>query len=181
MARLNCVWSPRHPDNGGIKPDLGMPAIENLVTDPEYVDRGGKDFRLREGSPCRSIAPNALAPVARRPGLQRAKRGARCACAQRLEDVRPGGRVRLRARVVGRWPWRRRAVLKNFRNGAWRRVGTMRLRAGRYVATVRSRAARAHLAAPRPRADRLAPAHAAAARVRARGPALEHRRGRVRR
>jgi hypothetical protein len=51
-------------------------------------------------------------------------------------SVWPGGRLRLRAKVVSkgaRASASKRAILKVKRGGKWRRVGTMRLRAGRYL------------------------------------------------
>ena len=55
MARRNCVWSTRHPGNAGIQPGLGVATVENKVTDPGYMNRGAKDFRLRADSPCAEL------------------------------------------------------------------------------------------------------------------------------
>ena len=132
VARRNCVWSTRHPGNAGIQPGLGVATIENKVADPGYVDRGAKDFRLRAGSPCVDFAPS-LSPSTNK----RAKRrgiGVRLRSA--TAGVWPGGRLRLRAKVISeaaRASASKRAILKVRRGGKWRRVGTMQLRGGRYL------------------------------------------------
>jgi hypothetical protein len=130
VARRNCLWSPRHQGNGGIQPGLGVATIENKVTEPGYLDRGSKDFRLRADSACAGFAAG-LQPAARRAPARRG-RAVRLRSNTRL--VWPGGRLRLRARVAS--PGARaaaQAVLKVRRGGKWRRAGTMRLRGGRYV------------------------------------------------
>ena len=133
MARRNCVWSTRHAGNpGGIQPGLEVPVVANLATNPEYVDRGAKDFRLRPGSPCITFSA-ALAPEGRK--AKKRKRPVRLRANTR--SVWPGGRLRLRAQVkspAARASASRRAVLKVRRGGKWRRVGTMKLRGARYIA-----------------------------------------------
>jgi parallel beta helix pectate lyase-like protein len=133
MARRNCVWSTRHPGGSGIQPGLGVPAIDNKVTDPGYVNRAAKDFHLRADSPCATFAAS-LQP---RPSKPRAKRGKRpVRLRSNAASVWPGGKLRLRAKVISqsvRAAAAKRAVLKVRRGGSWRRVGTMRLRGGRYL------------------------------------------------
>jgi parallel beta-helix repeat protein len=130
LARRNCVWSTRHPGNAGIEPGLAFPAVENLVRQPEFVNRGGKDFRLRPGSPCLSFSgalPKAKSkPKKRRPVRLRAN----------TRHLWPGGKLRLRAKVKSpsaRASASTRAVLKVRRGNKWRRVATMRLRGVRYL------------------------------------------------
>ncbi|MGH2980089.1 MAG: right-handed parallel beta-helix repeat-containing protein [Solirubrobacterales bacterium] len=131
MARRNCVWSTRHQGNAGIQPGLDVPTIENKVTEPGYVNRGDKDFRLRADSPCVNFAAG-LQPAAKKPRAKRGKRAVRLR--SNTASVWPGGHVRLRARVVSkraRASAAKRAVLKVRRGGRWRKAGTMRLRGGR--------------------------------------------------
>jgi hypothetical protein len=131
MARRNCVWSTRHQGNAGIQPGLAVATVENKVTEPGFVDRGDKDFRLRADSPCLNFAPT-LQPAARKAP---AKRTMAVRLRSATASVWPGGHLRLRARVVSesaRTSASKRAILKVRRGGKWRRVGTMRLRAGSY-------------------------------------------------
>ena len=96
------------------------------------MDRAAKDFRLRADSPCVNLAPS-LQPAARKAP---AKRGLAVRLRSATAVVWPGGHLRLRARVVSesaRASASKRAILKVRRGGGWRRVGTMRLHAGRYL------------------------------------------------
>jgi len=132
MVRRNCVWSTRHPGGAGIQPGLGLPAVDNKVADPRYVNRAAKDFHLRADSPCANFAASQQPKP-----KPRAKRGRRAVrLRSNVASVWPGGKLRLRAKVVSqsaRAAGVKRAVLKVHRGGRWRRVGTMRLRAGRYL------------------------------------------------
>jgi hypothetical protein len=131
VARRNCVWSTRHQGNGGIQPGLEVATTENKVVEPEFLDRGEKDFRLRADSPCLNFAPS-LQPA----GRKAPRRGPAVRLRSDAATVWPGGRLRLRARVVSksaRASASKRAILKVKRGGKWLRVGTMRLRAGRYL------------------------------------------------
>ena len=62
VARRNCLWSTRHPDKAGIQPDIEVPTLENVVTEPAYAGRDGKDFRLEPGSPCAAFSPGENRP-----------------------------------------------------------------------------------------------------------------------
>ena len=111
VARRNCVWSTRHQGNGGIQPGLEVATLENKVDRARLRDRGDKDFRLRAGQPVPELRSQ---PAARRPRSAR-RRGLRRAAAQRRGAVWPGGRLRLRAKVVSksaRASASKRAVLK---------------------------------------------------------------------
>jgi hypothetical protein len=131
VARRNCVWSTRDTERAGLEPGLAITVVENKVTDPGFVDRRDKDFRLRSNSPCLDFS-TPLQPAAKKP-----KRGRRpVRLRSNNASVWPGGRVRLRAVVVSkaaRAAAARRATLKVRRGGRWRNVGTMPLRGGRYV------------------------------------------------
>jgi parallel beta-helix repeat protein len=132
VARRNCVWSARHEDHAGIQPGIGVAMVENRVIEPRFLDRGAKDFRLRADSPCLDSVPSSQ-PAARKAP---AKGGLAVRLRSSTAFVWPGGHVRLRARVVStsaRASASKRAILKIKRDGKWRRVGTMGLRAGRYL------------------------------------------------
>ena len=60
VARNNCVYG---GERGNIGPQDGFTATRNLTADPQFVDRSGKDFRLRAGSPCAEILAGAEAPA----------------------------------------------------------------------------------------------------------------------
>jgi hypothetical protein len=134
MARRNCVWSSRHRGTGGIQPGIEVATLDNRVSEPGYVNRGGKDFRLRSDSPCANLSAT-LQPATKKPPARR--RGTRAVrLRSNTASVWPGGRLRLRAKVVSvaaRASAAKRATLKVRRAGKWRKVGTMRLRGGRYT------------------------------------------------
>ena len=134
MARRNCVWSPRDRGTGSIQPGIEVATVENKVSDPDYVNRGDKDFRLRADSPCANLAATSQ-PATKKPSARR--RGRRpVRLRSNTASVWPGGRLRLRAKVVSaaaRASASKRASLKVRRGGKWRRAGTMRLRGGLYT------------------------------------------------
>jgi Right handed beta helix region len=137
VARLNCLWSRRHWGNAGIQLDIGIPVPNNLVTDPGYVNRELKDFRLLPGSPCVHISPPPAAPG---PAPVRArKRSVRPRLRANAGAVWPGGRLRLRVQASSTGAHvaaSKQAVLKVRREGRWCRVGVMPLRGGSYDARV---------------------------------------------
>jgi hypothetical protein len=127
VARRNCLWSTRHAGNpGGLQGEFVVPAIENIIVDPDYVNRAAKDFRLLPGSPCITFP---LMPAEDQ--LAAAKKRKRPVTLWALRSrVRPGTRIRLRAKVpadlLDEAPWG--ALVKVRINGAWRRAGWMRLK-----------------------------------------------------
>ena len=132
MARRNCVWSTRHQGNGGIQPGIGVATVENKVIEPEVPRQGRQGLPPPGGQPMPELRSEPAA------GGQEGTREARPGreTSQRHGVVWPGGHLRLRARVVSksaRASASKRAILKVRRGGSWRRVGTMRLRAGRYL------------------------------------------------
>ena len=139
IARRNCLWSTRHWGNSGIQLEIGVPVIENVVSEPTFADREAKDFRLMPASPCLNFSRSSLTmgaplpqPRKRRGRLVRLRAGAR--------SVWPGGTVLLRARAwtsVASPARATTAVLKVRRAGAWRRLAAMRLRGSRYAVRLR--------------------------------------------
>lgn len=57
LVRGNCIHGGVYDDgDGGIQsPQVGFTARRNILRSPLYVNRASNDFRLREGSPCKSI------------------------------------------------------------------------------------------------------------------------------
>ncbi len=139
VARLNCVWSVRHPGFAGIQPNIAVPLLENLVVEPAFFSRAAKDFRVAAGTMCADVlaGPVAPGPQAAKP---RVRRGRPVLLRSSASVVWPGGKLHLRAIVTSpktpadapRW-----AVLRVRHGQAWRRVGRMRLRGNDYRATVR--------------------------------------------
>jgi parallel beta helix pectate lyase-like protein len=62
LVRRNCLHggnpdSDYNQDGGVSGDDEGFTVEENLIAEPDYIDRDAKDFRLREESPCREVYP----------------------------------------------------------------------------------------------------------------------------
>jgi parallel beta-helix repeat protein len=136
IARRNCLWSTRWPTNpAGLQTALAVPAVENIVTDPGFVNRAAKDFRLLPDSPCINfpLIP-ATAPVAARKKLRRPVR-----LWTLRSVVRPGGRLWFRAQIPAEYAKGapKQALLKLRRDGQWRLVGAMRLDGAIYDSIVR--------------------------------------------
>jgi hypothetical protein len=154
VARRNCLWSTRHWGNAGIQLDIGVPMLDNVVTEPSFTDRAAKDFRLLPASPCVSFSRSTLT-TGTPPSQARKRRGRLVRLRAGSRTLWPGGRLLLRAKAwtsVASPARARAAVLKVRRAGAWRRLATMRLRGTRYAVRLRPE----QLADPiRPRKMRL--------------------------
>ena len=68
VVRDNCIHGGH---NGEISDGLGFNTLTNRKADPLYVDRAGKDYRLREGSPCTEVLDGAVLPA--QPGVRPGK------------------------------------------------------------------------------------------------------------
>jgi nitrous oxidase accessory protein NosD len=138
IARRNCVWSTRHWGNAGIQLDIGIPVPENLVTEPGFVNRLAKDFRLLPSSPCINMASALVAPTPPVKSRKKWQRPVRLRASASV--VWPGGRVLLRAAAFAearRAAASRPPVLKVRRRGMWRRVDEMAQRGSAYAVGVR--------------------------------------------
>ena len=89
VARRNCVWSTRHWGNAGIQLDIGIPVLDNVVTDPGYLNREGEGLPPAAGQPVRDLHPDPGGGASAGPGEQEAQA--------------PGPPEGQRARVVARW------------------------------------------------------------------------------
>jgi hypothetical protein len=138
VARRNCLWSLRHWGNAGVQIGIAVPVLESLVTDPGYVNRPAKDFRLLPDSPCVSFSP---LPVTQPPAVDARKKPRRpVRLRAAAEAVSPGRRLVVRAAIISEaalTAHRDAAVLKVLRRSAWHRAGTMPLRGGRFVAALK--------------------------------------------
>jgi nitrous oxidase accessory protein NosD len=139
IARRNCVWSTRHWGNAGIQLDIGIPVLENLVSEPGFVNRGAKDFRLLPSSPCVNMAAALAAP--KPPVVKPHKKWERPVRLRASGSVLwPGGRLLLRAAAFAeakRAAASQPPVLKVRCRGMWRRVDEMTLRGSAYAVGVR--------------------------------------------
>jgi nitrous oxidase accessory protein NosD len=139
IARRNCVWSTRHWGNAGVQLDIEIPVPENLVTEPGFVNRAAKDFRLLPTSPCVNMASTLAAP--KPPVVKAHKKWERPVRLRASGSVLwPGGRLLLRAATFAeakRAAASQPPVLKVRRRGMWRRVDDMVLRGSAYAVGVR--------------------------------------------
>jgi nitrous oxidase accessory protein NosD len=139
IARRNCVWSTRHWGNAGIQLDIGIPVPENLVSEPGFVNRQAKDFRLLASSPCVNIAA-ALHPPQAPVVKSRTKHEREVRLRASASSIWPGGRLRLRAATVvdaKRFGSSAPPVVKMRRLGAWRKVQVMTRSGNLYALNLR--------------------------------------------
>jgi hypothetical protein len=65
VARLNCVWTTRtgsYAREGGIMVSRDFSSSQNLIVDPQFVNRTAKDFRVAPGSPCAALLAGSGTP-----------------------------------------------------------------------------------------------------------------------
>jgi parallel beta-helix repeat protein len=141
-VRNNCVFGGKQ---GPLASEYGFEIGPNLRVDPQYVDRGAKDFTLSPGSPCAAILGGAELPSTPsdfRPGKQTGgggddtpgttpATGARVVISRATlrRQRRHGGRWRLRVegRISG-FSGTPRGFVQAYRGGSWQRLGPRRLR-----------------------------------------------------
>ena len=56
VAAGNCIWNGRR---GNVSEEWGFRAEDNVVADPQFADRDGKDFRLDPSGACARLVPTA--------------------------------------------------------------------------------------------------------------------------
>jgi parallel beta-helix repeat protein len=140
VVRNNCVFG---GNQGEIADQSGYDVFANLKVDPQYVDRGGKDFRLKDGSPCADVLGGAQLPddpSDYKPGKQqstpppgRTHGGSKHGSIDLTDAVlkhstKHHGRWRLRlygrVRGMSSTP---RGFVQVLRGGSWQRIGARRL------------------------------------------------------
>jgi hypothetical protein len=65
VARLNCVWTTRtdsYARGGGVKVNPDFAVLQNLIADPQFANRGAKDFRVSAASPCAALLAGSGTP-----------------------------------------------------------------------------------------------------------------------
>jgi hypothetical protein len=122
VVRQNCVFGgARDADRHGLAPDNGYGSSDNLLADPLYVNRDGKDFSLRADSPCRDLASY------RTPAASDQRSAAGIVLYAPRTALKPGLSVPIKGRVTGvHLP--HRVVLRARHGKHWRRVGTASVR-----------------------------------------------------
>lgn len=127
VVRNNCVYGGQQ---GEISNGAGFSATSNLTADPQYVDRAGKDFRLRSGSPCAGVFDGATLPSAAG-GPKQADSGTGEVVVSRATLHRSPRHHRWRLRIDGRVRGvhgTSRGIVEIRRGGSWQRLGQRRIR-----------------------------------------------------
>jgi hypothetical protein len=149
VVRNNCIHGGAGDNgDGGVARQVGFTATDNVVADPDYVNRGAKDFTLAEGSPCSGsfhgdAAPAPVSSPGAQPGGQVTLR-IPAAVAQVGQVVPATGRVVLPAQPQAPPAGTTRRVLVQRRTKrGWRTVARTKVRRGsRFGTRVRVRAGR---------------------------------------
>jgi hypothetical protein len=124
VVRQNCIFGGvRDSDHHGLAADNGFSSSNNLMADPLYVNRAGKDFSLRADSPCRNLA-SYRAPSSQ-PSAQPSGPG--IVLDTPRSPLRKRRTIPITGRVTGSHP-PRHVVLRTRRGKNWKRVGKARVR-----------------------------------------------------
>jgi hypothetical protein len=125
VVRNNCIFGGARDGVGhGLSPaNGGFSATNNLLADPRYINRAGKDFRLAAGSPCGDLA-HLVVPT----GTPTASAGgSTITLTSGAAAVRPGTTVPLTGRITG--THRPTHVTLKVRHGKrWKRLARVRVR-----------------------------------------------------
>jgi parallel beta-helix repeat protein len=140
VVRHNCIHG---GERGEIQsPQVGFSVSSNVIADPGYADRAGKDFRLASGSRCAEILGGAAAPPGAGSGGDSADRPADDERASRTSgggrklrlsrvSVRASGAryvLTVRGRASRRLQRRRTLAFEVSTGGSWRRIAYRRLK-----------------------------------------------------
>jgi parallel beta-helix repeat protein len=160
VARNNCLYGGKQ---GNVGTQDGFKASSNLVVDPQFTDRGSKDFRLKVGSPCAAVLAGAALPAAPldtsgQPDTQSDSPATPAGGDDPAPATEPAGkpgsvvlksasvkaskrRGRARVRVAGRVTGgsARRIKVQVRRGGHWETVGTVRNVSGTFRIVFRTR------------------------------------------
>ena len=139
-VRNNCVFGAKQSPFGT---EYGFEIEANLTVNPQYVDRGAKDFTLKAGSPCLAVLDGAAVPTQPstfRPGKQSGNpnTGKPSGAPTTVEVTVSNAKLRRQRRHGGRWRLRvsghvhgarhiHRGFIQALRGGVWQRVGARRL------------------------------------------------------
>ncbi|MCB0883072.1 MAG: right-handed parallel beta-helix repeat-containing protein [Thermoleophilia bacterium] len=183
-AQGNCLWNAR---KGNVGESSGLSVSGSIIQNPQYVDRGAKNFAMSPGSPCAGKGPAADSAAPPSPGSSSSAApppsvavlvAAPSSVARSAAPSKRTKRAVVRAAAVKvRWLKRRRAFVVTTRPFAGR-VSIVARAGGRIVGNCRRRFTR-----PRPAACYIevsTRSAAAAGRVRIHAT-LPLRRGRVQR
>jgi hypothetical protein len=130
VVRQNCIFGGAlAAQNQGLASELGYRAYDNLLADPRFLDRGGKNFALQPDSPCHSLA-GYRTPAAPERAIELDPPGS---------ALSAGRSTILTGRVRGD-ALPRNVVLRARQGGRWKRVGKAPVRAdGAFEARLRLR------------------------------------------
>jgi hypothetical protein len=140
FVRNNCIHGGALAgSNHGLAPDYGFTSSGNIGSNPRYVDRGAKDFRLLPDSPCLNLTGVAASFAAGAPGPS-----PRIVVSANRASASPGAAVVLTGKVEGRRP-PSCVVLKSRHGKRWRRLARVRVRRnGHFTTKLRVRRAHKH-------------------------------------
>jgi parallel beta-helix repeat protein len=131
IVRDNCIfhaegWYDERDGSGIASPQVGFDATDNIIADPQYVDRASGNFELEPGSACEGVLGGQPATIRPPPA-----RAAQIALRASRRTVPAGSMTRLRGRV----PTRAGGVVSilRLRKGNWNRIGRARVRDFRFT------------------------------------------------
>ncbi len=142
VVRKNCIFGgARDVDNHGLSRDPGFDSAANVLADPGYANRGGKNFTLTAGSPCRDLEHTTGNPAsAVHPQI---------VLTSPATAAQPGQAVPLRGHVTAdKRPTH--VTLRVKRGKRWKKVGRARVRKdGRFSTKPRLRSRRRGRGSPK--------------------------------
>jgi hypothetical protein len=102
LVRQNCIFGGAlDATNHGLAATAGFSVDGNVLADPLYLDRAGKDFRLRSNSPCLELDDRVASGSAPRSFPRTSRGGLRVLLTSLTRTLRPGTALRLVGQVDG--------------------------------------------------------------------------------